>query len=298
MKQVTITVVAALWLTCPLTAQERPVQPPNPVPQVSEATDTPKAEAAQATPAPPATAGEAKSLAKPAAIALHELSPWSMFLSADPLVKAVMISLVFASLVTWTIFLARATAMRFALWRLRRSLGKISAAGTLAEAQVTMGRTRNILSAMIVAATQEMRASAELSNEDGIKERDASTFLELARAESRAARQSMGVLATIGATAPFVGLFGTVWGIMNSFIGISKSQTTNLAVVAPGIAEALLATAFGLAAAIPAVIIYNYFARSTRGYLDLVNKASGGVGRLLSRDLDRTRGRAYPRAAE
>jgi biopolymer transport protein ExbB len=75
-----------------------------------------------------------------------------------------------------------------------------------------------------------------------------------------------GVLATIGATAPFVGLFGTVWGIMNSFIGISKSHTTNLAVVAPGIAEALLATAFGLAAAIPAVVIYNVFARSIAGY--------------------------------
>ncbi len=120
-----------------------------------------------------------------------------------------------------------------------------------------------------------MAASADVSSEEGIKERLASTFSELARAESRAVRQGMGVLATIGATAPFVGLFGTVWGIMNSFIGISKSQTTNLAVVAPGIAEALLATAFGLAAAIPAVIIFNYFARSTRGYLDLVAKASG-----------------------
>ena len=98
----------------------------------------------------------------------------------------------------------------------------------------------------------------------------------------------MGVLATIGATSPFVGLFGTVWGIMNSFIGISKSQTTNLAVVAPGIAEALLATAFGLVAAIPAVIIYNHFARMTKGYLELVGRSSGAAGRLLSRDLDRT----------
>ena len=80
----------------------------------------------------------------------------------------------------------------------------------------------------------------------------------------------MGLLATIGATSPFVGLFGTVWGIMNSFIGISKSQTTNLAVVAPGIAEALLATAIGLVAAIPAVIIYNHFARQTKTYLELV----------------------------
>ena len=83
-----------------------------------------------------------------------------------------------------------------------------------------------------------------------------------------------GVLATIGATAPFVGLFGTVWGIMNSFIGISKAQTTNLAVVAPGIAEALLATAFGLAAAIPAVVIYNVFSRQIAGYRGLLGDAS------------------------
>ena len=96
------------------------------------------------------------------------------------------------------------------------------------------------------------RLSAGISSDAGIKERAASSFAEIVRAEARRIRLGMGVLATIGATSPFVGLFGTVWGIMNSFIGISKSQTTNLAVVAPGIAEALLATAFGLAAAIPA----------------------------------------------
>jgi biopolymer transport protein ExbB len=111
-------------------------------------------------------------------------------------------------------------------------------------------------------------------------------------------RQGMGVLATIGATAPFVGLFGTVWGIMNSFIGISKSQTTNLAVVAPGIAEALLATACGLAAAIPAVMIYNYLTRMMRGYLDLAAEASGATGRLLSRTLEQGEGRLDVRAAE
>ena len=91
------------------------------------------------------------------------------------------------------------------------------------------------------------------------------------------------MLATIGATAPFVGLFGTVWGIMNSFIGISKSQTTNLAVVAPGIAEALLATALGLAAAIPAVVIYNVFSRQIAGYRDLVGDASAEIMRWVSR---------------
>jgi biopolymer transport protein ExbB len=101
-------------------------------------------------------------------------------------------------------------------------------------------------------------------------------------------------LATIGATAPFVGLFGTVWGIMNSFIGIAKSQTTNLAVVAPGIAEALLATALGLVAAIPAVVIYNMLARWIAGYRALYADGSAEVLRLTSRDLDRA---ARPLAA-
>ena len=117
------------------------------------------------------------------------------------------------------------------------------------------------------------------------------------RAEARRIRIGMSILATVGATSPFVGLFGTVWGIMNSFIGISKAQTTNLAVVAPGIAEALLATAIGLVAAIPAVIIYNHFARVTKGYPERgVNRASGAAARLLSRDLDRIHGGALSRA--
>jgi biopolymer transport protein ExbB len=235
---------------------------------------------------------------RPAPAALHELSAWSMFLSADALVKAVMISLAFASLVTWTIFLAKLATLNLAQWRLKKSLVRISAAGTLSEAQLVMRRTRNVLSSFLGAAAQEIRMSAGGSSEEGIKERAASHFAEIARMEARAVRQGMALLATIGSTSPFVGLFGTVWGIMNSFIGISKSQTTNLAVVAPGIAEALLATACGLAAAIPAVIVYNYFTRAIRGYLDLVGRASGAAGRLLSRDLDRTHGRVDPRAAE
>src|SRR5262249_18631265 len=147
------------------------------------------------------------------------------------------------------------------------------------------------------AAIHEIRLSADNPVEVSIKDRAATRFAEIVRMEARAVRYGMGPIATIGATAPFVGLFGTVWGIMNSFIGISKAQTTNLAVVAPGIAEALLATAVGLAAAIPAVIIYNHFSRATKGYLDLVGRGSGAVGRLLSRDLDRLRRGAPARAA-
>jgi biopolymer transport protein ExbB len=227
----------------------------------------------------------------------RELSPWSMFLSADALVKAVMISLAFASLVTWTIFLAKTIQLSLARRRLRNALGRIAPTRTLNEAQLALGRQSNPLSHLLAAAVLEVRMSAETVG-GGLQARAASRFAEIVRAEARAARHGMGALATIGATSPFVGLLGTVWGIMNSFIGISKAQTTNLAVVAPGIAEALLATAIGLAAAIPAVIIYNHFARTTRTYLDLLGRSSGAIGRLLSRDLDRNHGSLLSRKVE
>jgi len=225
---------------------------------------------------------------KSTTVALRELSPWSMFLSADIVVKAVMIGLAFASLVTWTIFIAKMIELSLVTRRLRDGLGQISDARSLAEAQLALGASRTALSSLLAAAMREARLSAGISSDAGIKERATSRFAEIVRAEARRIRLGMGLLATIGATSPFIGLFGTVWGIMNSFIGISKSQTTNLAVVAPGIAEALLATAIGLVAAIPAVIIYNHFARMTKGYLELVGRSSGAAGRLLSRDLDRT----------
>jgi biopolymer transport protein ExbB len=218
---------------------------------------------------------------------MRELSPWSMFLSADVLVKAVMIGLALASVVTWTIFIAKMIELTLVQRRLRAALGKISDTRSLAEAQFVLGASGTILSSLLSAAMREARLSAGISSDAGIKERAASSFAEIVRAEARRIRLGMGLLATIGATSPFVGLFGTVWGIMNSFIGISKSQTTNLAVVAPGIAEALLATAFGLVAAIPAVIFYNHFTRVTKSYLELVARSSGAAERLLSGDLDR-----------
>jgi biopolymer transport protein ExbB len=291
-------------------AQQAPV--PSPSPAVPAQAAQPMQAAApsvagQSTPAPAASDVSAAPvdggrLLKSTTVALRELSPWSMFLSADILVKAVMIGLAFASLVTWTIFLAKMIELSLAQRKLRAALGKISDARSLAEAQFALGAKGSVLSALLSAAMREARLSAGISSDSGIKERAASSFAEIVRAEARRIRLGMGVLATIGATSPFVGLFGTVWGIMNSFIGISKSQTTNLAVVAPGIAEALLATAMGLVAAIPAVIIYNHFSRVTKGYLELVSRSSGAAGRLLSRDLDRTHvsspGSAPSRAAK
>jgi biopolymer transport protein ExbB len=277
-----------------------PTQPPATLAQPAAPSLQPPAGLPQASPPvqTPAPAAENLTPLKPAAATLRELSPWSMFLSADILVKAVMIGLAFASLLTWTIFIAKMIELSLVQRKLRSALGKIGDARSLAEAQFALGANDSVLSALLAASMREARLSAGISSDAGIKERAASSFAEIARAEARRIRLGMGLLATIGAISPFVGLFGTVWGIMNSFIGISKSQTTNLAVVAPGIAEALLATAFGLAAAIPAVIIYNHFTRVTKSYLELVSRSSGAAGRLLSRDLDRSHGAAHSRAAE
>jgi biopolymer transport protein ExbB len=271
--------LAMLALASPSSAQQKmaPAAPSAPaVAQAQAGSQAPPAPSAVPAPASDATATPPEregKLLKAAAAELRELSPWSMFKSADVLVKAVMIGLAFASLVTWTIFIAKMIELTVIARKLRSALNKIGDARSLAEAQFALGAKGSVLSSLLAAAMREARLSS---------------FAEIVRAEARRIRLGMGLLATIGATSPFVGLFGTVWGIMNSFIGISKSQTTNLAVVAPGIAEALLATALGLVAAIPAVIIYNHFARVTKGYLELVGRASGAAGRLLSRDLDRT----------
>jgi len=301
----TCRVIAALAMlspASPVLAQQAAV----PAPQQAPAMSQPSVVAAPVPMVPPpvaaADAGAAPADAsrplKSTVVALRELSPWSMFLSADILVKAVMIGLAFASLVTWTIFIAKMIELSLVQRSLRAALGKIGDARSLAEAQFALGSKDSVLSALLAAAMREARMSAGISSDSGIKERAASSFAEIVRAEARRIRLGMGLLATIGATSPFVGLFGTVWGIMNSFIGISKSQTTNLAVVAPGIAEALLATALGLVAAIPAVIIYNHFARVTKGYLELVGRSSGAAARLLSRDLDRSHVSTHSRAAE
>ncbi|MBN8919287.1 MAG: tonB-system energizer ExbB, partial [Rhizobiales bacterium] len=213
-------------------------------------------------------------------------------------VQAIMVGLAFASVVTWTICLGKFIELAIARMRLRSALRRAGEARSLGEALESIESNRSVMRTFVTTAINELRLSADIDNDASIKERVASSFSEILRSESRRIRVGMGVIATIAATSPFVGLFGTVWGIMNSFIGISKSQTTNLAVVAPGIAEALLATAIGLFAAIPAVIIYNHFSRVTKGYLELVNRAGGAAARQLSRDLDRRLPNAISRAAE
>jgi biopolymer transport protein ExbB len=215
----------------------------------------------------------------------RDLSPWGMFMNADVVVKVVMVGLVIASVVTWTVWLAKTIELLKARRKLRTAVDALSAIKTVAS--VRQANIEEPVASFYAAADDELRLSDGSMDKDGLKERVVSRLERVEAAFSRRISRGTGVLATIGATAPFIGLFGTVWGIMNSFIGISKSHTTNLAVVAPGIAEALLATALGLAAAIPAVVIYNLFSRQIASYRAALADVSAAVLRLVSRDLDR-----------
>ncbi len=228
----------------------------------------------------------------------HDLSPWGMFMQADIVVKAVMIGLVIASIVTWTIWFAKRMEISGARRRAKAAFQVLASSASLDEANAGLAKSKGPVPLLAEAAMQEVQASGDNPDKEGVKERIAWRFQ---RIEANAAREigiGTGVLATIGATAPFVGLFGTVWGIMNSFIGIAQTQTTNLAVVAPGIAEALLATGLGLVAAIPAVVIYNSFSRSIAGYRALVADSSAELLRLVSRDLDLGRRSRLAKAAD
>jgi biopolymer transport protein ExbB len=209
-----------------------------------------------------------------------------MFLNADIIVKIVMVGLVFASLVTWTVWLAKNLELWRAMRRGRAAIVVLNEARSLAEAHAKLGGSRETVGRLLQTAIGEVKISPH-PDHDALKERISWLLERVEASASRRIGRGMGLLASIGATAPFVGLFGTVWGIMNSFIGISRAQTTNLAVVAPGIAEALLATALGLFAAIPAVVIYNVFSRSIGGYRALLADGSALVMRLLSRDCER-----------
>jgi len=224
----------------------------------------------------------------------RDLSPWGMYLNADPVVKGILIGLALASVITWTVCLAKAIEIFFANREIHAALGRLTSVRSATEGmeRLANGEVRQFLEA----ALAEQTLSAGCPEADGVKERIASRLERIEAACGRRISRGTSVLATIGATAPFIGLFGTVWGIMNSFVGISKAHATNLAIVAPGIAEALLATAFGLAAAIPAVVIYNAFARTIAGYRAQLGDAAAEVLRLVGRDLDRSAAASAPTA--
>ncbi|XBS69280.1 tonB-system energizer ExbB [Acerihabitans sp. KWT182] len=234
----------------------------------------------------PATTGADMASTQP--FAQMDLSVWGMYQHADVVVKTVMVGLLAASVITWALFFGKGIELMAAKRRLRRELGILTNVRTLDEAIEVAAAfpSAGISSGLVTEVQNELDLSAGSHDSAGIKERAAFRLERRVAASGRAMGKGNGFLATIGAISPFIGLFGTVWGIMNSFIGIAHTQTTNLAVVAPGIAEALLATAIGLFAAIPAVVIYNIFARTIAGYKSMVGDSAAQILLLLGRSLD------------
>lgn len=249
--------------------------------QVEEAND--EVSETQAAPELGRSSGEALSAALG-----HDLSPLGMYQAADWVVKAVMIGLLLASVLTWAVWLFKNVQLRVASTRGARLLGVLVDSESFAAAAHRADALKGGGLLLLQASNHELSLSAQGPASDaGIKERVGARLERVQASLASRMNRGTGVLATIGSVAPFVGLFGTVWGIMNSFIGIAETKTTNLAVVAPGIAEALLATAIGLVAAIPAVVIYNHFSRAIGSYRAQLADISTALLTLISRDLDR-----------
>ena len=228
---------------------------------------------------------EVSTVPSPGATLPHDLSLAGMIGNASPVAQAVIAALTLASILSWTIWLAQTLD----LVARRRAVNKVLA--RLAERPSLEILTGSMLPAdaarLAAAATSELARSGPKTGAQGILDRLSLAFERIEAAAGRSRAGGIGLVGTIGATAPFVGLFGTVWGIMNSFIGISLAHTTNLAVVAPGIAEALLTTVLGLFAAIPAVIFYNLLTRSLSAYRGLLGDLAAEFLRIVSRDFDR-----------
>jgi biopolymer transport protein ExbB len=272
-----------------------PVAPAITAPVAPAPAAQPSAVQSPTVPAPQATTPQITAQVKNPALP-HNLSPWGMFMGADIVVKIVMIGLAFASLITWTICVAKLLELRHETRRAKKRIKVLGNDISLMEAERDARNGKDAVSRLVQSAAAEA-ALSDTVNDEGFKERVELRLSRVEAAMSRRIARGTGMLATIGATAPFVGLFGTVWGIMNSFIGISEAHTTNLAVVAPGIAEALLATAMGLIAAIPAVVIYNHLVRMISAYRALLGDATAQVMLLISRDQGR-RSLRIARAAE
>ena len=226
-----------------------------------------------------------------------DFSVWGLFLRSDLIVKIVVVMLFLASVWSWAIIFEK-------FLRIRRLSGLADefedsfwSGGNLEDLYDRLGeRTGHPLELLFASAMREWRRSTArgLSQDNalraGIRERIAQVMQVTLNREMERLERYLGFLATVGATAPFLGLFGTVWGIMNSFQAIAISKDTNLAVVAPGIAEALFATALGLVAAIPAVVAYNKFAGDLGRYANRLEGFAGEFNAILSRQLEERSG--------
>jgi biopolymer transport protein TolQ len=221
--------------------------------------------------------------------AAGELSMFALFLQADWVIKGVMLGLLLASVACWAVIFAKTAAYA----RARREMKEFDRVFASGESfanlyQRLSGKPRTGLGALFVAAMEEWNGShaVNAATRDGLQTR-LRIVLDTAIAEqSERLERNLALLATVGSAAPFVGLFGTVWGIMNSFQSIAAQESTSLSVVAPGIAEALFATALGLLAAIPAVVAYNKLSGDSGRLIGRLEVFADRVAVLLSRQLD------------
>jgi biopolymer transport protein TolQ len=219
----------------------------------------------------------------------EQITILNLFLQADPVVKGVMLILAVASIWSWAIAVDKWLQFGDLEQNARKFEREFWSGRSLDDAEERGDRPRDALSRVYAAAAREWREGRRTGLAgDGaqlmLERADRLMQAQISREMGRASR-NMGVLATVGASAPFIGLFGTVWGIMNAFTNIAAQQQTNLAVVAPGIAEALFATALGLVAAIPAVIFYNKFTGDLDRFGDRLETFSDEVAARLSRRL-------------
>ncbi|MCB5411355.1 tonB-system energizer ExbB [Pseudogemmobacter faecipullorum] len=228
------------------------------------------------------------SAAAPAPLAAHSVKLDALFWDAHWIVQAVMVGLAVAAFAALVILIHKMVEFSFAFAGLRRAAKVLTSASDLHIATAALQGRKGPAAEIIRAADEELRlAEAEPDLIPGTRERTDAAAGRIEAGAAQKLRAGTGILASIGSLAPFVGLFGTVFGIMNSFIAIAETKTTNLAVVAPGIAEALLATAIGLAAAIPAVAIYNICTRRLATYRHQLNDIAAAAARLQSHALDR-----------
>ncbi|MDB5395159.1 MAG: MotA/TolQ/ExbB proton channel family protein [Rhodospirillales bacterium] len=284
-----VAVAGSAWAqdaAAPAAPATAPAATPAPAAATPDAA-APAAANSMAPAAPVAAENEPKQLAK-------DMSVTGMVKGATGPVQVVMILLAIASVWSWAIMLDKAFTFAGLNRRADSFLGVFRGSSSLDDVYQKVAKEKNNpLVNIFLAGMNELRVSLEPGSvpsdhlREHIEERVTTSMEMVEGRESERLGSGMGVLATVGSTSPFIGLFGTVYGIMDSFLGIANSGTTNLAVVAPGIAEALLTTAIGLAAAIPAVIMYNYFARKVGAYNGRMNNFVGEFSTVLSRHLDR-----------
>lgn len=217
------------------------------------------------------------SLDETVAVAGRDLSIIGLFEHADIVVKSIMIGLLLASIVCWTLIFEK----MYRMWKLNREVSVLEDAA--AAGKLAAGNGPGLVSSVNAAAQTEWSEGARNAGSGEVRDRLEQAMRGAMRRELKGIEKGLPFLATLGSAAPFIGLFGTVWGIMNSFTAIAQSKDTSLAVVAPGIAEALFATAVGLAAAIPAVIAYNQFTVSLGRASDKITPAIAAMARSLSR---------------